>query len=195
VQQVLAANPDIAKANAGIAALEAKRDQATSGYYPHVAIIGNLSHTENSWDYGYVSARMKDSWMVGIAVQLEVFSGFRTAAAVQEATARRQKLEEERHLLLEGLALQIRQLVNDLDAATRQIQTTRVAMESAAENLDLTDRAYQSDLLEVKDLVEAQILDSFSQAQHQKARYDQLDVLARLELVLGSEANEHKTEQ
>jgi outer membrane protein len=189
IRRVQLSNPDLAKVNVGLSALEAKRDQANSGFYPRVAVIGNLSHTENAWDYGYVSPRMKDQWMIGIGVAMDLFSGFRTRGEVEEATARIQKLQYERVLLTEGLALQTLQIENQLEAARQTELASRIAMETAAENLDLTDRAYQSDLVEVKDLIEAQILASFAQAQYEKARYDHYEAQARLDLLIGSETD------
>jgi outer membrane protein len=179
-------NPDVAKVNAGLAALDARRDQARSAYYPHVAIIGNISHTENSWDYGFVSSRMKDSWMVGVGVQCELFAGFRTGGEVEEATARIRKLQDEQVLLQEGLALQIQQISNQVAAFTSQEASARETMKTAIENRELTERAYESDLLEVKDLIEAQLIESFAQAQYQKTRYDHYEAQARLEMTVGS---------
>ena len=179
-------NPDVAKVHAGLAALDAKRDQVRSGYYPRVAIVGNLSHTENTWDYGFVSAKMKDSWMIGVGVQCELFAGFRTGGEVEEATARIRKLQDEQILLREGLALQIQQIVNQLDGFKSQEATARELMKTAIENRDLTERAYESDLLEVKDLIESQIMESFALAQYEKTRYDHYEAQARLEMTIGS---------
>ena len=194
VQKAFESNPDMAKASAGLTALEAKCDQASSGYYPHVALIGNMSHTENKWDYGYVSPKMKDSWLIGIGVKLDIFSGFRTTGEVEEATARMNKLQDERVVLREGIALQIRYYYNKMIEAQNHERTSRSAMETAMENRDLTERAYQNDLLEVKDLIEAQILESFTKARYQKARYDHYETLAMLEQMIGSTISDAQSE-
>ena len=186
IDEVLASNPDVARVNSGLMALEAKRDEARSGYFPQVAVIGNILHIENKWDYGQVTKNNKDSWMIGIGVQMELFSGFRTSGQVEEATARRNKLHQESELLRSGLTLQVRYLANQLEAARLRVLSTRKAMESAAENRELTERAYESELMEVKDLVESQIMESVAEAQYQKARYDYVETRARLESLSGS---------
>ena len=43
------------------------------------------------------------------------------------------------------------------------------------------------DMVEAKDLVEAQIMESFIQAQYQKALYDNLVALAKLEIIMGKD--------
>ena len=48
-------------------------------------------------------------------------------------------------------------------------------------------RAYQDDLVEVEDVVEAQIMESLTIAQHEMIRYEHVTSRARLEFVIGTE--------
>jgi outer membrane protein len=51
----------------------------------------------------------------------------------------------------------------------------------------LNMRAYQDDLVEVEDVVEAQITESLMIAQHETVRYEHLRAKAELEFVIGAE--------
>ena len=87
----------------------------------------------------------------------------------------------------EGIALQIQDLRYKLSALQEKESALKQAWQSAEENRDLTRRAYQQGLKEVKDLIEAQIYESFMKAQYQKLCYDHFEMQARLEFIIGTE--------
>jgi outer membrane protein len=73
--------------------------------------------------------------------------------------------------------------------AQDQHTSSREAMLAAEENRDLNERAYQNELVETKDGLEAQLMESFMQAQHYKVLYDHAEAKAHLSLVIGKEIN------
>jgi outer membrane protein len=62
-------------------------------------------------------------------------------------------------------------------------------MQAATDNRELNERAYQSELVETKDVIEAQIMESLMQAQFQKVLYDHVEIRAKLNFVVGQEVN------
>jgi outer membrane protein TolC len=182
-------NPDWAKLKAGLEASEAQIKEARSGHLPKVALTGSLNHIDNSYNQGLVSARNKDSWMAGVVVELPLFSGFLTQNKIREARAGLAKIKEEQILLKEGLALQVKEVFYRLLRAQDQYISSREARLAAEENRDLNERAYQNELVETKDVLEAQLMESFLQAQHYKVLYDHVEAKAHLSLVIGKEIN------
>jgi outer membrane protein len=182
-------NPDWAKLAAGLAAAEAKVDEAESGHFPKFALVGNLNHVENSYDKGLATPENRNSWCVGVAMELPVFTGFRTKHEVREALARLGKLKEERVLLREGIALQAKHLFIQMMSAQEQKKASEEAMKAAEENRDLNERAYQAELVETKDVIEAQLMESFMQGQYQKALFDHMESQVHLEYVVGKEVD------
>jgi outer membrane protein len=182
-------NPDWARIEAGLRAAGAKIDEAKSGHLPKVALFGNLTLIENSYNKGIVTPENKDSWTIGIGLELPVFSGFRTTYEVKEARARLEKLREEKVLLREGIALQIKHLFITMMSAQDQKKASGEAAKAAEENRDLNERAYQEELVETKDVIEAQLVESFMKAQYQKALYDHIEARAQLDLVVGKEVS------
>lgn len=180
-------NPDWARLNAGLAAMEAKVQEARSGHKPKIALLGKLEYIGNSYDAGIVGPEEEKSWLVGIGMELPVFNGFRTRNQVKEARARLGKLEGQKVLLREGLALQVQYLFLQMGRAQEQEEAAGEALNAAEDNRRLTVRAYQSDLMEVQDVVAAQLMEAFAVAQYQKVRYDHLGARAHLELVIGQE--------
>lgn len=180
-------NPDWARLQRGLEAAQAGVRDARSGYWPKAAVFGSLNRTFNSYDYGIATDDMKKTWAIGFAVDFPVFDGFLTAGRLKEALARLKKLEQEKILLREGLALQVKHAFLQLAGAKEQEKASREAVAAAQENRELNIRAYQDELVETKDVIEAQLLESFIKAQYQKIIYDHAEAKARLAYVVGEE--------
>jgi outer membrane protein len=180
-------NPDWARLEAGLEAAAAKIDEAKSGHYPKFALTGSLNRIVNSYDQGMVTRSNRESWMIGMGMELPLFNGFRTSAEVREAKARLGKLKEQQVLLREGLALQVKHVVIQLHRAQEQKTATEAAAAASEENRSLNERAYQEELVETKDVIEAQLMESLMKAQHLKTLYDHLEAKANLDFVVGKE--------
>ena len=81
-------NPDWRSLHLGLAAAEARIKEAQSGHLPMVALTGSLNHIDNAYDKGVMTPANKDSWTLGIGLEIPLFDGFRTTHAVKEARAR-----------------------------------------------------------------------------------------------------------
>ncbi len=63
-------------------------------------------------------------------------------------------------------------------------------MLAATENRELNERAYRDELVEIKDVLEAQVMESTLEAQYQKVLYDHIEALAQLNLIIGAEVSQ-----
>ena len=180
-------NPDWAKLEAGLRAFEGSALTARSGYYPKVAVTGELHRWFNSYSAGTSTAVNKVGWTIGFGAEIPIFDGLLTRNRVAEALAKVSKLKEEKFLLREGIGLQIRNSFLSLDAASKTYQAANRAMAAATENRDLTARAYQNELVETEKVIRAQLFESLMTAQYLKARYDQLAIESQLSLLVGKE--------
>ncbi len=178
-------NPDWARINRALSIYQAKIKEAKSGYFPMLAFTGQFKHIENSYDGGMVSKKDRNFLYLGIAVQWPIFSGLRTKNKVREAQARFSELQEKKQLLKDGLALQLKQACLALKQSQQQNKHLKQAAKTSAENVDLNLRAYRNDLVKLQDVIQAQLMDSFTQAQYQKNLYDHLQAQAKLELIVG----------
>jgi outer membrane protein len=180
-------NPDWAKLEAGLRALNGGVKTERSAYYPKIALTGELHRWWNSYDAGTATAVNKSGWSIGVGAEIPIFNGFLTQAKVAEALARVSKLKEEKFLLREGIGLQLRELFLGLDAVSKTYQATGKAMVAAEENRDLTTRAYQNDLVETEKVIRAQLFEALMKAQYLKTRYDKLSIESQISLVVGKE--------
>lgn len=180
-------NPDWAKVEAALKAAEGAVRTAKSGFYPKLAVMGELHKWWNDYDAGTATDRNKEGWSIGVGVEIPLFNGFLTKNKVAETLARVAKIKEEQFLLKEGIGLQIKDTFLSLSAAQKTYQATLDAMVAAEESRDLNTRAYQNELVETEDVIQAQLMEALMSAQHFKACYDHVALLSQLNLVVGTE--------
>ena len=183
-------NPDWASFDAGLAAAEAKIKEAGSGHLPKIGLFGSFTHIENPYEGGIVTRENTNSWTVGIGIEIPLFNGLRTVNEVREMRARLGKLKEQQVLLKEGIALQVKHAFIQMISAQEQKGSTEAAALAAEENRSLNERAYQEELVDTKDVIEAQLIESLMKAQYQKSLYDNVEARANLAFVVGREITE-----
>jgi outer membrane protein len=183
-------SPDWAKLKAGLEAAEFKIKEEQSGHLPKIALTGNLNHLDNPYNQGIVTGQNKNFMSVGVALEIPVFSGFLTQYKIREARANMEKIREQKVLLKEGLALQVKDAFLRLMKAQEQQQASKEALMAAKENRELNEKAYRDELVDTKDVLEAQMLESTLEAQYQKILYDHIEALAKLNLIVGAEVTQ-----
>lgn len=180
-------NPDWAQLEAGLKAAQGGLKTARSGYFPKLALTGELHKWWPDNDTGLATAENEEGWSVGIGVSIPVFSGMLTRNKISAAQAAISKMKEEKLLLKEGIGLQVKDIILSLSAAEKALHASENAMTSATENQDLNTRAYQNELVETDDVVSAQLMQALMQARYYKAQYDYIALISRLDLIVGTE--------
>jgi len=163
---------------------EAKIDEAQSDYYPSFALFGNYHRLDNSYEYGFATNENKNVFTLGLGLQLSLFNGFRTAGKVEENEAELRGIQLQKVFVEESLKMKLKQLVTELNKSEDKIVSSKEAMIAASENRDLNLRAYQNEIGEVADFIEAQIMEAFMMAQYQLSLYERADLKSQLESLL-----------
>ncbi len=182
-------NPDWGKLAATLKIYEGKIKEAQSHYFPQLALTGTLTHVENKYQAGIVNPRNRTLWVVGLGMRLPIFQGFRNKNQVQEARVRLEKLKQNKILLQKGIALQVKYYFLQLVQLQEQEKYLRSALEAAAENRDLHERAYQVEMATIKEVIQSQIMESLSKAQYEKILYDAMVARTNLEFIVWREVN------
>lgn len=184
-------NPQMNQVRLGLGAADAKISEARSGHLPVVAIFGNLTRLDNSYSGGLITDENRNSWQVGVSLELPIFNGFRTSKEVQEARLRHEKLRQESLLLSEGVALQVKNAFLQIARSQAQVQSGREALETAAENADLHIRAYAQGMVETREIIESQLMEFIMHGQYLKALYDHQVNQAHLDYLIGKSIHEN----
>ncbi|PIE71691.1 MAG: transporter [Deltaproteobacteria bacterium] len=179
-------NPDWAGIKAEIQAAQGAVRAARSGYFPKIALTGELYKWWNDQDTGSATKTNKEGWSVAMGIECTLFDGFLTRARVAETRAREAEIKEQKILLKEGLGLKVRDIFLSLAATVKAQQATRAAMDASIDNRDLNIRAYQHGLVTTEDVIKAQLVEAFMSAQHYKTRFDHIALQSQLDLTVGT---------
>jgi len=180
-------SPDWKQIEAGLKAAESGVDREWAGHFPKVGLSGRLWRWDNSYDAGMATDDNKNGWAVGVGVQIPLFSGFLTHNKIKEARANVEKLKDQKVLLREGIALQIKHAFLRIIQSGKQQAAMGEATQHARENRELNIRAYQDGLAQTKDVIESQILEAVVSGQNQSALYTSAEAQFHMDFLIGEE--------
>lgn len=183
-------NPDVQQLKLALQISEDQITEARSGYFPMIAFQAEVHDIQTPYHSGLSNAANRDGWTIGIGMQWNLFDGFLTSGKVDQAKAQQRKLQSQQILLDQGIALQIKQQMLAIRSSNHQIQSSRDAVGSASENRKLHLRAYQDELVETKDVIEAQVVETFAQGTQYRAQYALDMALLSLEYLVGQNVPE-----
>ncbi|MEW8374445.1 MAG: TolC family protein [Candidatus Thiodiazotropha sp.] len=190
IEQALKFNPRIEQLSLAVEAYEAKVDEARSDHYPTIGLMASVNGFENDLDGGLSVDENRQAWHLAIGMELKLFDGGLTRHRVTAARAEQAQKEQQRLLLSESTATQIKHLFLQTDAARKQVSITRQAVDTSEQNLDLSNRAYQTGAVKTEKVIEANLMDAMVRANLARASHDQALHLAEIAYLLGSEVIE-----
>jgi outer membrane protein len=180
-----AERPEWKQIQLGIEAAGRRVDAARSGHWPSIAAFASISHLENSLDGG-INDFAENSWAIGVGLEVPLFEGFATSAAVRKAKAERCAAVHLRRVVEQGIRTQIQVEASRLKAAQENLETARRSLKDAQENRELNLRAYEAELAETQDMLEAQLLETMTKARYHAAVHACAMAHARIGLATGT---------
>ena len=187
VQEAYTTNSDIRKMDIALKISKEQIKEQKAGHYPTVALMGELSHIYNSYEYGYLSDDKENRWNIGFAAEIPLFDGFKTTNMVNEKKLEKKKLYLLQDMLKEGVALQIKNEFNNALLGFKQIQTLKKAKKLARDSRELNVRGYQIDAITPQKVIESQYIESYVKADYLKYVHDYLLSLAKIDNLIGQE--------
>ena len=187
VRQASEFNPQIGMLRLAVKAASARIDEARSAQLPQIALMADASQIRNSYDLGLTNEVNRNNWTIGIGVSIPLFDGWRAASQVTTARLQHEQAQERQKLVEKGIAALVKNLFIEFDSARQQVAISEQASRTAAENVDLSSRAFQIGASKPQDVIEAHILFAIIKGNLLRAQHDQLLKLAEIEYVLGSE--------
>ena len=105
------------------------------------------------WDKGWETGKNGDSWMGGVAVNLNVFDGGRTQAKARQAEAQLAELREGMRKASLGIGLEVEQARLMLELARERVAVTELALAQAEESASLSRSRFESGSLLTAELI------------------------------------------
>lgn len=185
VRSVYCFNPDWKKLDAGLKAMELRVKERKSGYFPKLVLSGRLFFVESEFDAGLTSDVNSDGYTVGLHMQIPVFKGFYTKNSIMEARLNLRKLEEQKILLKEGLATQVKHVFILINRYSKEINALHDASDDASENRRLNLKAYENEIVELESVTESLVIEALVNVRLFTARYKYIETRANLDFILG----------
>ena len=186
--EALENRPELGQARARLEAARAQLGGARAGFWPDLNLNG--SYGTSSGDAlvgvdGFAVASFGETWSVSATLSWNLFQGFFTTHKVRETTA----LVEVARANYDAFELQVRldveQAYITLVEAAERIAATAKAVESATENLRLSQGRYDAGVGTILDLTEAQLALTNAEADQIRALTDYKLGLAALDRAVG----------
>lgn len=190
IEKAYSLNPDIHQVNLAVKIKDEQINEAQSAYYPQVGVFGSVNRTYNSYEYGYLNDDNQDTWNIGIAVKMSLFDGFKTKNTVLEKKLNKNVMDEQKILLENAVALQLKNEFLTSTLGYEQINILKEAVATAAENSELNLKGFEYEMVEARDLVQSQLTEAYIRADYLKNVHDYLLSLATIDKLIGQKLDE-----
>ena len=190
IEKAYSLNPDIHQVNLAVKIKDEQINEAQSAYYPQVGVFGSVNRTYNSYEYGYLNEDNQDTWNIGIAVKMSLFDGFKTKNTVLEKKLNKNVMDEQKILLENAVALQLKNEFLTSTLGYEQINILKEAVATAAENSELNLKGFEYEMVEARDLVQSQLTEAYIRADYLKNVHDYLLSLATIDKLIGQKLDE-----
>ena len=163
--------------------------KARRQYLPTVNAFGSVDWNSD------VSTDFQQSYIVGVAVEMDFFDGFRRGAAVSGAKAQERAVEAEADKAANNLRLDLTSASIQAGEAWERLDVARKSIENAEEALRITQQRYEQGAADLPDLLPAQTGLTGTRTRNVAALYDYLIALSNLNRARGQLVGRYAKEQ
>ncbi|MCF7821110.1 MAG: TolC family protein [Mariprofundaceae bacterium] len=160
-------------------ASESARNQSRSGYLPHVNLMAAQEWNSETPNLNNSNA------MVGVVVNMNLFSGGEDSAKVRAATSDRVALEFQLQDKRHQIRNEISQAYRNVQMAEQRFQSESEASKQTSESLRIKSLRHAQGLETTSDLLDAQVRADASKMEYIRARYSLVTAKAALLLTTG----------
>lgn len=150
IETALEHRADFDQVKSAYKAAKAGLYKARAAHWPTLGVTGGYEwHSEDFAD-------MADGYMLGVALNMNLFAGGRIAAGVREAEAQLAAAEARVESVKQQVVLETRQAFLLAENAAKRIPISETALDQAEENVRIVGDRYQNGLLTVVELLDAE---------------------------------------
>ncbi len=179
VEEALSRRPEYAALEKQMRAQELIISSVRGGYWPSIGVATGFTDNGRGFD------TLTWNWSAGATLSWQLFEGFGTHSAVEEAGANLRILKAQSDTQRQQVRLDVSQAVLAVSAAQASIIATDEALTAARERLRLSEGRYQTGVGNVIELGDAQVSVTSAAAQRVQAEYRLSAARSQLLLALG----------
>jgi len=181
VATALKNRPEMAQANLKISMAHDKVKIAGSGNLPTVALVG----TETWTDTTPSSTKDRNSWLVGVNVQLNVFDNGVTKSEVKQTEHEVTEAQEQARQVADKISLEVCQAYLSVQEATERITNNQVAVHQSQTDYGLAQERYEAGVGTNLDVIDAELAMIQAKTNYIQALYDSNSSMAQLDKAMG----------
>jgi len=185
IKKALSERPELKVLDVNLLEADEQIRLAKSKNYPEVNLNYQYSKQGDSPDVSgspYVDA---SSWQVTASLTWTFWEWGKTYYSAKEQESRKKQLIQTRSEAEDGIGLEVKQALLDLEVAEKNIPTTQKAVEQAEENLRVNEERYKAQVTTITEVLDAQSLLTRARVNYYRSLYDQNLARARLERAIG----------
>ena len=176
--------PELQIADAALKALRYEETARKSEYFPKFLAQGERDYAKNKY------AGYEANLGITLLMQLNLFSGGSTEAAVEKVQLAQMRLRVERKKLADDIGLELEKYYLDMLNANESVQVAKDAIAQAEESLRITRIKYAEGVGIARDVTDAITLRALSETNYYRALYDSYRSEAGYLYAMGSELTE-----
>ncbi len=185
VTEALKARPDVAAQEARVHASGAAVTAARGGYFPQIALSANYYYSKPNQRYFPLVNQWKDSWDLGVQLQLDVWNWGATAAQTEQAEAALAANKEMLAQMEQTVSLDVQRSLLSVRRAREKVDVARLGVSQAEENSRMLADKYHSGLATSTELLDANVALVQAKTALSAALVEQAIAGVRLEKSLG----------
>jgi outer membrane protein len=171
--------PEILQSQETINAAKAGIKVADSGKLPTVTASGAQGWSGSNFPGD------NSNWSVGVSANWNIFDAGITNAQIKEAKANMDKVSESDQQIRTGIELEVRQAYSSMKEAEARIDTSKVAVDKATEDLKASQAKYYAGAGTNLDVIDAQVALTQAETNSTQALYDYNVDKANLQKAIG----------
>ncbi|MBP2651681.1 MAG: tolC 1 [Firmicutes bacterium] len=174
--------PEVSQLNLKVAMANDKVKIAGSGKLPTVALVG----TETWADTNPSTSKGKNSWLVGMNVQFNVFDNGLTKAEIKQAEHEVTETQAQANLLADKISLEVCQAYLSVKEAAERITNNQVAVHQSETDYSLAQERYEAGVGTNLDVMDAELAMIQAKTNYIQALYDYNTSRAQLDKAMGT---------
>jgi outer membrane protein len=172
--------PEILQSQESINAAQSGIKIADSGKLPTVTASGSQGWTGSNFPGD------NSNWSVGVSANWDIFDAGVTNAKIKQAKANMDKVNENDQQIRTGVELEVRQAYLSMKEAEARIETSKVAVDKANEDLKASQAKYYAGVGTNLDVIDAQVALTQAETNSTQALYDYNVNQAKLQNAIGA---------
>ncbi|MGZ8160869.1 MAG: TolC family protein [Methylobacter sp.] len=182
LDQALAQRPEVKAAATQVEISQRQLKSEQGAYLPRADAY--VSYGQNSQEPGFSANR--DNVTVGVAVEMDLFSGFNTQQRVSAATRKAAEARETERKIKLAIEQEVKTAYLQLEEALARLHVAEASVAASDEALRLVNEQRRAEVVTVTRYIESEVARNKAHSNTIAARYDALSAEAALKKAIGA---------